>query len=271
MHYPLEIGYGNFTISAHLLFESLAFFIGFRYFLYLRKRQTDKISEPNRVWILIGAAFGSFFFSRLIGALENPILFLHTQHPFLYFYANKTIIGGLLGGLLAVEIVKKIIHEKSSSGDLFTYPLILAMAIGRFGCLTSGVYEETYGVVTRSFLGMNLGDGLLRHPVALYEIVFLAALALLLQRLESARPLREGYRFQLFMVAYLLFRLMIDFIKPGYKYFYGLGTIQICCIFGLLYYYKIIGKLLFNRTSLYINGNQHAQLYLLRRHDQSLH
>ena len=58
--------------------------------------------------------------------------------------SGATIVGALLGGLLVVEITKKIIHEKSSSGDLFTYPLILAMMIGRIGCFTSGLTEETY-------------------------------------------------------------------------------------------------------------------------------
>jgi phosphatidylglycerol---prolipoprotein diacylglyceryl transferase len=236
MHFPIEFAIGSYKISAHLIFETLAFVIGFRYFLYLRKQKEDSIDESNRVWIMIGAIFGSFIFSRLIGALENPLKWMDSDNKLLYFYSNKTILGGLLGGLLCVELTKKWIGEKQSSGDLFTYPLILAMCIGRIGCFTSGIYEATYGVETTLFTGMDLGDGLMRHPVALYEIGFLICLFLLLKWLEIKYTFNSGLRFQLFMVAYLLFRFALDFIKPGYTFFWGIGTIQICCALGLVYY-----------------------------------
>jgi len=251
MHFPVQIGVGNFSISAHLLCETLAMVVGFRYFLYLRKRQPDAISDSNRVWILIGAAFGAFFFSRLLGSLEHPELFVNSPNKLLYFYANKTIIGGLLGGLLTVELVKKRLQVTHSSGDLFTFPLIVAMIIGRIGCFTTGVYEETYGEPTTSIFGMDLGDGILRHPVTLYEIAFLLLLAGFLKYLERTHTLRDGYRFQLFMALYLLFRLLLDFIKPGYTVFWEIGTIQVCCILGLLYYRHILWKLFIHPTVLY--------------------
>src|ERR1700761_65430 len=200
MTFPIELHLGSFTLSLHLLFETLGFFIGFRYFLFLRRHQSDRISDTHRVWIIIGATFGAFFFSRLVGAFEYPPGLLHAQHPLLYLYANKTVVGALLGGLLLVEITKKLIHEQSSSGDLFVYPLMLGMMIGRIGCFTSGMTEETYGLPTHFFLGMNLGDGQPRHPVTLYEIAFLGLLWLLLAIIDRKTPLINGYRFQLFMI-----------------------------------------------------------------------
>jgi prolipoprotein diacylglyceryltransferase len=250
MVYPIGLKLGSLTLSFHLIFETLGFIIGFRYFLFQRNRQKDGINEVNRVWIIIGATFGAFFFSRLVGALENPLALIHSKHLLLYLYANKTVVGALLGGLLAVEITKKIIHEKTSSGDLFTYPLILAMMIGRIGCFASGVYEETYGIETTSFFGMDLGDGLHRHPVTLYEITFLAMLWLVLTAIEKRVQLLNGYRFQFFMIAYLTFRFMLDFIKTHYVYFVGLGIIQLCCLAGLLYYSKTICKIFFNFSAL---------------------
>ena len=250
MTFPLEIKLGNLSVSLHLLFEALGFIVGFRYYLYLRRKQTDPISDSNRMIILIGATFGAFLFSRLVGALEHPDSLMHARHPILYLYANKTIVGALLGGLLVVEIVKKVIHEKASSGDLFTYPLILAMMIGRIGCFTSGVTEETYGIETNSFLGMDLGDGLHRHPVALYEIAFLGLLWIALVYAEKRVHFGNGFRFQLFMISYLSFRFLLDFIKPHYPYILGLGIIQLCCLAGLIYY---------------------AQLYILRSHDQPVY
>ena len=250
MTFPVELKLGNTSLSLHVIFETLGFFIGFRYFLYLRRRRQDRINDKNRIWIIVGATFGAFFFSRLAGALENPPAFFHAHNPLLYFYANKTIVGALLGGLLLVEITKKLIHERSSSGDLFTYPLILAMMIGRLGCFTSGITEETYGLPTRSFLGMDLGDGIYRHPVTLYEIGFLAILWIALRSIEKKTPLRDGYRFQFFLIAYLLFRFLLDFIKPHYGYALGLGTIQLFCLAGLLYYSPTIYKIFTNFSRL---------------------
>ncbi len=241
MQFPADLHLGSFRVSAHLVLETLAFFIGFRYFLFLRRRTTDTISDSNRIVILIGTTFGAFLFSRLLGGLEHPETLMASQHKLLYMFANTTIVGALLGGLVGAETTKYFVKEKNSSGDLITYPLILAMMIGRIGCFTSGVYEETYGVETNSVFGMDLGDGLHRHPVTLYEIFFLGCMWLLLLAIEKKSPLKNGYRFKIFMISYLIFRLLLDFIKPGNKYLFGvLGTIQISCILGLLYYSKTI-------------------------------
>lgn len=250
MHFPVQIGINEYTVDAHLIFETLGFLAGFRYYLYLRNKSTDRISESNRIWIIIGATFGAFFFSRLVGSLEQPDHFFHTAHPLLYFYANKSIVGGLLGGLLMVELTKIWLKEKNSSGDLFTYPIILAMIIGRIGCFCNGVYEETYGIPTKMVTGINLGDGLSRHPVTLYEIVFLLILWLVLWITEMKFAWRSGYRFQFFMIGYLFFRLLLDFIKPGVRFFDILGTIQICCILGLIYYRRTIMQLIFKPSEL---------------------
>ena len=250
MKIPVELSIGQIEINLHLLFEVLGYFIGFRYFLYLKKTKSDIISESNRIWILIGASAGSLLFSRLIGALENPIEWSDAKYPFLYFYQNKTILGGLLGGLLGVELIKKIIHEKNSSGDLFTYPLILSIMIGRMGCFTSGIKENTYGTPTSFFTGLDLGDRIQRHPVALYEIGFLFLVCLILLQINKKSALKNGYTFQIFMIAYLIYRFFQEFIKPSYFFNFGLSTIQITALIGLIYYYKTIFIILLNPSKL---------------------
>ena len=209
--------------------------------MYLRKRQADPIPSPDRVWIIIGAAAGALLGSRLLGALENPELFLQGggEAGLLYYYLQKTIVGALLGGLICVELTKKVLGVKASSGDLFTYALILGMIIGRIGCFLTGVADGTQGVPSTLPWAMDLGDGVLRHPAALYEILFLLGLALGLYLIEQKYILADGVRFQVFMVSYLLFRLAVDTLKPGFRFGIGLTTIQIACILGLLYYYKV--------------------------------
>lgn len=220
--------------------EALAFFIGFRYFIFLRKKSGDAYSSANRIYVIIGAIFGALIGSRLVGSLERPYeLFLTNDIP-AYIYSNKTVLGGFLGGLFGVELMKKMIGEKRASGDLFVYPILLALIIGRIGCFSMGIYEETYGVVTHMPWGMDLGDGLYRHPVTIYEIIFLIALWIVLKKLSDRYILANGALFKLFMIAYLLFRLSIDFIKPPYFTLFGFTTIQLFSLVGLLYYLPFI-------------------------------
>lgn len=220
--------------------ELLGFFLGFRYFIFLRKRQGDVIPSANRTSILIGAIFGALLGSRIAGGLEDPSQLSTAKNIWVYFYQNKTVLGGFLGGLFGVEFVKKIIGEKNASGDLFTYPIMLALIIGRIGCFSMGVFEETYGVPTTLPWGMLLGDSQLRHPVCFYEIIFLLLLWICLVQLEKKFILQNGAKFKLFMIAYCFFRFLLDFIKPHYTFNVGLSTIQITALLGLLYYYRYI-------------------------------
>ncbi|WP_396170910.1 prolipoprotein diacylglyceryl transferase family protein [Flavobacterium sp.] len=244
MTIPFEPILFGFKINIHLVFEYLAFFIGYKYYVYLRKKKTDIIRTPNRLSIILGAAIGAFLGSRIIGFLENPIV-PSDLVTLLKELNTKTIMGGLFGGLLGVELAKKIIREKQSSGDLFTFPIILGIFIGRIGCFLSGTNEFTYGNVTTSFLGMNLGDHLMRHPIALYELLFLLVLFLFLWRLKD-KGLKNGLLFEYFMICYFAFRFFIEFIKPNIFFVFGLSSIQILCLICLLYYHRTILNLVKN-------------------------
>ena len=240
MHFPVTIEIGSIKILLHAILEPLGMFIGFRYFLMLRKAKGDTIENGQRLWIIIGAIFGALIGSRLVGGFEDPAALFKSGNPLVYIYQNKTVVGGFLGGLFGVELIKKLVKEKQSSGDLFTYPMILALIIGRIGCLSMGVYEETYGLPTNLFTGMKLGDGIYRHPVSLYEIFFLIILWISMIQIEKRYTLTDGGRFKIFMITYLFFRLMLDFIKPHYTYSFGLSTIQLVCIGGLIYYNRYL-------------------------------
>lgn len=261
INFPLTFVIGPFSILAHVIFEVLGIAIGFQFFLHLRRKQKDLISEPNRLWILIAAAFGALVFSRLVGSLENPAIFFSSKNTLLYFYSHKTILGALFGGVICVEIVKKFIGEKKSSGDLFVYPLLLGMIIGRLGCLSMGIHEQTYGIPSDLPWALYLGDedqSILRHPVALYEILFLGMLWISFVTIEKKLRFKEGIRFQFFLMAYFIFRFLIDFIKPGYKLSFGLSTIQITCLLGMLYYSRTFYRLFFKPKELIQDSKNEA-------------
>jgi len=241
MNFPIDFYIAGIVIDSHLVFEILAFLLGFKYYLYLRKKVPDKITSDQRMWIIIGGALGAAFFSKFLGFLEHPELLTLSQQNAIYFFASKTIVGGLLGGILGVEIAKKILGVKHSSGDLFCFPIILGLIIGRIGCFLSGIEDATHGIPTNFILGMDLGDGILRHPTALYEIVVLIGIWLFLFSTKTHFVLTNGRLFQLFMISYLSWRFGIEFLKPVYKYeLIGLSAIQLACFVGLIYYAKIL-------------------------------
>lgn len=250
MTFPFTISIGDFSLSVHFLMETLAYILGYRLYVFLRSRQTDLIPDENRLWILIGAAAGAFLGSRLVGVLEDPAAVGAAPYLIIAIFQSKTIVGGLLGGLFGVEIIKKLIGERHSSGDLFTYPLILAMMIGRIGCFSSGVFEPTYGIETDLPWAMNLGDGLQRHPVALYEILFLGCLWGILYWGQHRWRWNSGIIFQLFMIAYLIFRIGLEYIKPHQELWMQFSGIQLFCMLGLLYYSKTIFSLFVSPKSL---------------------
>ena len=161
MNLPFEPYFFGHQINIHLILEYLAFFLAFRFCVVLRGKK-DTISSKNRLSIIPGAAVGALIGSRFIGFLENPLMEISNE-TIIQILNTKTIMGGLFGGLLGVELVKKRIGEKNSSGDLFVFPIILGIFIGRIGCFLSGIKEFTYGSETNSVFGMDLGDGLLRH------------------------------------------------------------------------------------------------------------
>ena len=151
------------------------------------------------------------------------------------------IVGGLLGGLIGVELAKKIIGWTRSTGDDFALPLIVGMMIGRIGCFLTGLDDHTYGTPTTWITGVDFGDGILRHPTQLYEIAFLFILGVLLFYLKRQR-LPEGTVFQLFMIGYLVFRLLIDFIKPTPHPYLIFNNVQMAAILGLIYYSRFVRR-----------------------------
>jgi phosphatidylglycerol---prolipoprotein diacylglyceryl transferase len=224
----------RFPLHPHLLFEALAYFCAFQLYRLMRRRYGDSVSSSNRWSVVAAAAVGAALGSKLLFFLEDPKLTLAHIHDAAFLMGGKTIIGALIGGLFAVELTKKLCEIQQRTGDLFAVPLCLGIAIGRLGCFSAGLDDNTYGIPTSLAWGVDFGDGIRRHPVQLYEVIFVLVLGFLLFRWFQ-RPHTSGDIFKGFMVGYAAFRLMIDFLKP-YPEFAGLCTIQWTCL-GLLAYY----------------------------------
>jgi len=221
--------------------------------MVLRHRFRDPLATPLRWAVLAAAVVGASLGSKVLFWLEDPRLSWHNLQNPADLVGGKTIVGALAVGLLFVELTKRYIGLKQSTGDLYAIPLAVGIAIGRIGCFLTGLSDNTYGTPTGLPWGVNFGDGIPRHPTQLYEIVFLLVLIPVLYGIlqldlnvpkEAARAhasiFLPGDAFRLFMVAYMSFRLICDFIKPYPRLFLGLGGIQWACVLVLLYYFRDI-------------------------------
>ena len=194
--------------------------------------------DEDGLWLAVGAILGAALGSKLVAWSQDPETAFAGFPDFVALIQGKTVVGGFLGGLIGVEIAKNRLGYIRSTGDLFVYPCLVGIIIGRIGCFLTGLPDRTHGVASNLPWAWDFGDGITRHPAQLYEIVFAIILLIFIARIRYRLPL-SGDQFKCFMLAYLTFRLVVDYLKPSpYLYFGILTGIQLACIAGLFYYAK---------------------------------
>ena len=128
---------------------------------------------------------------------------------------GRSIVGALAGAIAAIEIFKWLKVIRQSTGLVFVPAFATSVGVGRIGCYLSGIADNTYGTPTTLPWAHDFGDGVLRHPVQLYESVsmfgFLVATLVLLARRE-AFFMRNG--FYLLVFYYAAQRFLWEFLKP---------------------------------------------------------
>jgi prolipoprotein diacylglyceryltransferase len=163
VHLPLYLHIGPWTLHAHTVFELLAYFVGFRLYLRQRRRRGDVIGGYERWWLVAAAIAGGAIGSRALAWAESPALVLDHLRDSGDLLGGKTVVGGLLGGTIAVEVTKRALGIVRRTGDLFAVPLAIGISIGRIGCFFEGPGDETWGGPTNLPWGVDPGDGLARY------------------------------------------------------------------------------------------------------------
>jgi phosphatidylglycerol:prolipoprotein diacylglycerol transferase len=224
VQFPVYLG----PLHPHLLFETLGYVAAGLLYRHLRARQGDYLDDTARGWVVVAAVLGGAAGSKLLYWLADP------SHALADPMGGKSVVGGLVGALAAVEWTKQRLGVARATGDLFVLPLVVGIALGRVGCFLTGLDDHTHGVHSALPWAVDFGDGP-RHPAQLYEVAFLLPFGAALARW---RPPREGDLFKAFMVGYLAFRLWLETLKPGIALL-GLNAIQWTCLAALLYYGRV--------------------------------
>lgn len=173
----------------------------------------------------VGAAVGSV----LLGTANTSLAGMEMT-------LAKSVLGALIGGVVAIEIMKLRYGVRGSTGPLLVPGIALGIAVGRVGCYLAGLDDYTYGIATESRFGVDFGDGVLRHPVQLYEAAALALFfGLYLWLLSAHRDAVLRWGFYLFCGFYSLQRFAWEMLKPYPELLLGLNIFQFGCLFLLCY------------------------------------
>ena len=158
----------------------------------------------------------SYFVALALGAVAGAWL-LGSANSLRSLVAapSHSIAGALAGGIVAVELWKRLHGVRVSTGGALVLPLAVGIAVGRLGCLFAGLPDYTYGTPAGLPWAVDLGDGIGRHPVQLYESLAMAgfAAAYLHARIGNAEWARH-HAFHAMIIFYAGQRFGWEFLKP---------------------------------------------------------
>jgi phosphatidylglycerol:prolipoprotein diacylglycerol transferase len=129
---------------------------------------------------------------------------------------GRTVLGGILGGWLAVEVSKPALGIRVATGDGFAAPLAVALACGRIGCTLAGCCPGRASSATSWWRGLALvaRDGVPRFPAALVECAFHGAAAVVLIVLVRRGAL-AGRALAAYVAVYCVVRMVLEEVRDN--------------------------------------------------------
>jgi phosphatidylglycerol---prolipoprotein diacylglyceryl transferase len=209
---------------ASAVFYVLGYGTGIAAFAIIAKRRGLFTSGVwNVAWAgLLGGLVGANI-AQWVASLLSP-----SPYPM-----GKTVIGGIIGGYLAVFFYKKYIGLKRPLGDLFAFALCAGEAVGRWGCYFAGC---CYGKPWQGAWAISQHDAL-RHPTQIYLSLAALFTLVVLLFLEKRRTLPENGIFYIQGILFGSFRLAIEFFRDGTTaLFLSLNIAQWTSILFIVYF-----------------------------------
>ena len=219
-------------IGAHILFDALAWlaalFTAWLLFHWRYRERIESVSERAGTGYFIalttGGLLGAFGFGTLNAVLSGQS------------GVGRSILGGLCGAILLVELYKLVKGIRGSTGAVLAVPFCVAIAIGRVGCYQAGLDDFTYGIESSLPWATDFGDGVRRHPVQLYEAgTMLIVAAGTLAGIWRKSLWVKANAFYVAMFAYALQRFAWEFLKPYATLIGSLNIFHLLCLALLVY------------------------------------
>ncbi|MFL5067207.1 MAG: prolipoprotein diacylglyceryl transferase family protein [Xanthobacteraceae bacterium] len=193
----------------HAAFDVLAWLAAGAAALWVARsgRVSFPIPEPLRLTyfavLLLGAGLGAYLFG-------TANLWLSGQSG-----VARSIEGAVAVGVIAVELYKYLAGIRRRTGARFALPFAVGVAVGRIGCFLSGIDDFTHGTPTALPWAHDFGDGILRHPVQLYETAAMALFATIyVVQVVKGDRFWIAYGFYLVVGYYGAQRFVWEFFKP---------------------------------------------------------
>jgi prolipoprotein diacylglyceryltransferase len=208
------------------MFTALAVFLLAAY-RFRPRSGLDREPLRNRLALALAAFIGGALGGKLPFALQQPRWWIDAAA---WLSDGKTIVTGLIGAYLAVEVTKVALGIRAKTGDSFALPLAFALAVGRWGCFFNGC---CYGTPTDLPWGVRFhhteADGTIsfvpRHPTQIYESIFHLSMAIVLVLLFRY-DLLPRQRLKFYLIAYGLYRFLTEYIRPEPAWWLGLTFYQ---------------------------------------------
>jgi len=190
--------------------------------LLRRSQEKLALSRWEKLAIGLGAFCGAMLGAKLPFVLAD---WEGLRSGTAWFADGKTIMCGLVGAYFGVELTKWALEIRVKTGDTFVAPVAVAVGIGRLACFVGGCCFGTPTSLPWGCRFPTAGDDLLRHPTQLYEAGFHFAMAGLLVILRQ-RGLWRGQLAKFYILTYLGYRFVTEFIRPEARIFLGLTAYQ---------------------------------------------
>ena len=180
--------------------------IGVTAWFWLRLARRDS----RLLAVYVGGLLGAFLGAKLLYLAIDGWRFVGQPDFWLQLATGKTILGALLGGYLAVELVKRAVGYTGITGDWFALVAPLGIVLGRVGCLVHGCCQGR--PCAPAWYTIRDAGGVERWPAVPVEIGFNLAMLALFVVLRWRRKL-IGQHFHLYLIAYGTFRFLHEFLR----------------------------------------------------------
>lgn len=219
----------GWPIDTHDVFVGVGVFVAFLVFLVEARRRRAP-AFPMFVAVT-GALVGGAVGERLSGLAAELAFPGPTALASAWEYGSRSILGGLTGAYVGVEIAKRLIGYRQRTGNLFAPAVAAGMAVGRVGCLLT----EAPGRPTSLPWGIHAPADVpgcagcvadvAMHPSFAYEIAFQLLAFGVLCWLRS-RITAPGELLRVYLAGYAIFRFLVEFTRANQVLALGLTAPQ---------------------------------------------